>query len=65
MPIVEISLVAGRDPHDLQELMRRVTQAVADSLAAPPERIRIPVHEVPAHLWSVGGPTKAQGARAW
>jgi len=62
MPIVQVSLMEGRDPVVLRELIAEVTRAVADTLGAPPERVRVLVQEVPPHLWGVGGVAQAERA---
>jgi 4-oxalocrotonate tautomerase len=60
MPLVEISVVAGRSPEMLRELIHRVHTAVQTSLDAPPESIRVIVREVPPEHWAVGDVTKAE-----
>ncbi|MFG6198402.1 2-hydroxymuconate tautomerase [Nonomuraea sp. JJY05] len=60
MPLVNISIVAGRGPDKIRALIRKVHTAVQESLDVPPETIRVIVHEVPPEHWAVGGVTKAE-----
>ena len=58
MPFVEITLIEGRDPEKLRALIRRVTDAIEETIAAPRPSIRIVLREVPATHWAVGGEPK-------
>ena len=60
MPLVDISIVAGREPDKIRALIRQVHTAVQESLDVPPETIRVIVREVPPEHWAVGGVTKAE-----
>lgn len=60
MPLVEITLVAGRPPQRIRELVHQVHEAVRTSLDAPPANIRVIVREVPPEHWAVGDVTKAE-----
>ena len=62
MPIVHIYLAAGRTQSIKDELARRVTQAVAESLQADPVTIRVLLHEVPAADWYADGASLAHRA---
>lgn len=58
MPIVEISLIAGRSKEMKLALIKAVTDAVETSVGAPRETIRVLLHEIPAEHWAVGGVPK-------
>ncbi|MCI4646073.1 MAG: 4-oxalocrotonate tautomerase family protein [Hyphomonadaceae bacterium] len=58
MPIAHINIIEGRSPEKRRELMKRVTEAIAESLDAPPASVRVLIHEVPAFHWAVGGEPK-------
>ena len=58
MPIIEIKLLEGRSPDAIARLIRKVTDAVEHSIAAPRDTIRILVNEVPRAHWGTGGETK-------
>lgn len=69
MPIVTISLMKGRDPEKIQDMIRGVSRAIADALPdAPIETVRVMVHEMDDHQYGVGGvpiaEVKAERARA-
>lgn len=55
MPIVEVTLVAGRTEAQLRTLVQSVTAAVESSLAARRESVRVVLREVPATHFAVGG----------
>ncbi|HEY4238354.1 MAG TPA: 2-hydroxymuconate tautomerase [Kofleriaceae bacterium] len=58
MPFVEVTLIAGRDPQQKRELMKRLTDAVEETIGAPRESIRVVLREVPPEHWAVGGVPK-------
>jgi 4-oxalocrotonate tautomerase len=60
MPLVEISIVAGRPLEKIRDLIQQVHAAVRDSLDAPEGAIRVLVREIPPEHWAVGGVTKAE-----
>ncbi|MFG2276081.1 4-oxalocrotonate tautomerase family protein [Streptomyces chartreusis] len=57
MPIVNISVAAGRDPQALRSCLQAVHDAVRDSLNVPDTAVRVLLTEVPPALWSSGGVT--------
>lgn len=58
MPIVNITLVAGRDAARKANMVAAVTDAIVVTLDAPPDTVRIMITEVPAWHYSVGGVLK-------
>jgi len=60
MPIVEITLVEGRDPAAKRRLVEKVTDAIVDSIAAPRESVRIILREIPGEHFAVGGVLKGK-----
>ena len=71
MPVVQISIVTGRDPESIKRCAKEVARTVHQTLGAPLSTIRVMVHEVPAAYWVVGDETrdeidaaKAAAARA-
>ncbi|CAL9650327.1 tautomerase family protein [Streptomyces sp. enrichment culture] len=60
MPIVNISVAAGRDPQALRSCLQAVHDAVRDSLGVPDTAVRVLLTEVPPALWSSGGVTLAE-----
>lgn len=55
MPVVQISLIQGRTPEKKEELMKKVTEAIADALQIPKDRVRIVLNEVPKENIGYGG----------
>jgi 4-oxalocrotonate tautomerase len=62
MPLVEVTLIEGRSPADVKRLAAALTAAMVETLGAPPETIRVLVHELPATHWLVGGQSLAERA---
>lgn len=58
MPIVEITLIEGRAPEAKVRLIRQVSDAVADAIAAPLDSVRVILREVPATHFGAGGEPK-------
>ena len=59
MPFVEITMIEGRTHEKKRELLKRVTDAVEESIGAPRQSIRVVIREVPGEHWAVGGEPKA------
>jgi len=57
MPLVQVSVRAGRPAENIRKMISAVTSAVAESLDAPPESIRVIVTEVPLTHWATGDVT--------
>ncbi|MEU0648357.1 MULTISPECIES: tautomerase family protein [Streptomyces phaeochromogenes group] len=60
MPIVNISVAAGRESEALRSCLQAVHDAVRDSLNVPDTAVRVLLTEVPPGLWSSGGVTLAE-----
>jgi len=58
MPIVQISLVKGRDEATLKRFVKDVARTVHESLGAPMPTIRVILNEVPAAHWAIGDETR-------
>lgn len=57
MPLVQIHMLKGRTEEQKKRMMAEVTEAIARTLQAPKESIRIAIYELPRNHWSVGGIT--------
>jgi len=55
MPIVNISMMEGREPEKIEKMIAAVSDAIATSLDAPIETVRVIVNEMKDHQWGVGG----------
>ncbi len=66
MPLVTINMVEGRPPERVEAMAAAVASAIASSLDAPIETVRIMVNEMKPHQYSVGGKpiTVVQAERA-
>lgn len=63
MPIIDVSLVAGRSISVKTQLIRELTDAAERVLGAPRDTIRVLLREVPPENWGVAGvPKKDPGA---
>ena len=55
MPFVQISLLPGRTPEKKEELIKNVTNAIADTLQIPKDRVHIVLNKVPKENIGYGG----------
>lgn len=66
MPLVHIDLLEGRSPDKIAAMIGSVSEAIATSLDADINSVRIVVNEMKAHQYGVGGqpwPVVAQARR--
>ncbi|WP_339155636.1 2-hydroxymuconate tautomerase [Actinomadura luteofluorescens] len=57
MPLIEVTLVAGRPSEQLRALISRLTEAAEAATGAPRGNIRVILREVPATHWAAGDVT--------
>jgi len=60
MPLVEVSVSAGRTPEQIRALIHELHAAVERTVNARPEHIRVIVREVPRAHWATGDLTLAE-----
>jgi 4-oxalocrotonate tautomerase len=60
MPLVQISLAAGRPPDQIRRLIAEVHDAVVRATGTDPARVRVLVQEIPPTHWAAGGVTRAE-----
>ena len=60
MPIIDVSLVAGRPMEVKEALIRELTDAAERVLGAPRATIRVVLREVPPENWGVAGVPKSR-----
>ncbi|WP_439259686.1 tautomerase family protein [Lonepinella sp. BR2930] len=60
MPLIQITLVEGRDDKVVTECAKEIAQVAHTKLGAPLESIRVVVNQVPATHWIVGNQSKAE-----
>jgi 4-oxalocrotonate tautomerase len=58
MPIIDVSLIEGRDAETKRRLIRELTDAAERVLEVPRASIRVLLREVPAEHWGIGGEPK-------
>lgn len=58
MPIVNMTLIKGREQEDLEKMYVEVTDAIHRTLGAPKENIRICVNEVEPQHFAIAGKPK-------
>lgn len=61
MPIVEITIIEGRDQVAKRRLVEKVTDAIVELIAVPRELVRIILREIPGEHYAVGGVLKGSG----
>jgi 4-oxalocrotonate tautomerase len=64
MPLVEITLVEGRNADQLRQLIHATTEAVSQSISAPVDSIRVVIRELPPTHWAAGDVTIAERRQA-
>jgi 4-oxalocrotonate tautomerase len=55
MPIVTINILEGRSKEQKKELIKNVSAAVSETIAAPPETIRVIINEMPYDNYGLAG----------
>jgi 4-oxalocrotonate tautomerase len=55
MPFIQVTIVEGRTPEQKHDLMKKLTDATAESLGSDPQRIRVAIYEVSTDEWAIGG----------
>ncbi len=55
MPVIQIHLLEGQTREAKQELVRRVTEVVCDTLNKPSEKVRIILDEKSTDSYAIGG----------
>lgn len=59
MPIIQMTLVKGRDPEVISNCVREVARCASEHLSAPLETVRVMVTEVEPSQFSVGDRLKS------
>lgn len=60
MPIVQITLVEGRDNELVEDCIKNVAKTVSESLHAPIETVRVMINELPPNRFAVGQKLKSE-----
>jgi len=59
VPVIHVSLAAGRAPERLHALGAALTDAALQALDVPPDTVRVVLTEHDPQLWFVGGESLA------
>lgn len=62
MPLVQVTLAAGRSADQVRALLAGITEAVVAAVDVPPENVRVVVYEVPKTHWAAGNVTLQERA---
>lgn len=57
MPIIDVSIAAGRSPETTRRLISALTDAASQTLACDPEIVRVLIREIPTMHWAAGDRT--------
>lgn len=57
MPIVQVSMRAGRSDQQKEALIRKVTDAVMEAVSAPEQNVTVLINEIPKSEFGIGGQT--------
>lgn len=60
MPLIQVTLAAGRTPEQLRALGEALTTAAEQALGADRATIRVVLSECPPDLWFAGGESLAE-----
>ncbi|WP_102693141.1 2-hydroxymuconate tautomerase [Rummeliibacillus pycnus] len=60
MPIVTIKMIEGRTDEQKHNLVKKVTEAVSETVNAPKENISIIIEEMKKEHYAVGGVRKSE-----
>jgi 4-oxalocrotonate tautomerase len=60
MPIINVYLLEGRAPERKVQLIRNITTTVVETLAVPPETVRVILTEMKKEEYGIGGKTAAE-----
>ncbi|NDZ78624.1 4-oxalocrotonate tautomerase [Streptomyces sp. SID10853] len=61
MPIIQVTLVKGRDDEKIRACVRELARTAARTLDAPLESVRVMVHETEPDRFAVGDRLKSDG----
>lgn len=55
MPLVYVNMMKGRSPDQIESMIGAMSEAIATSLDAPLDSVRVMVNEMDDHQFGVGG----------
>ncbi len=55
MPIVRIEMWSGRDKAVKEQLIKKVTETVCETVKCPPEAVIVVIEDIPKENWGQSG----------
>lgn len=55
MPLVTMRIMEGRDINKKRNMVKKVTEAICETLDCPEDAVRISIEEMAAENYSIGG----------
>ena len=55
MPLIQVTMVEGRNTEQKHYLILNLSTSMAETLDVPLERIRVAIYEITADEWGIGG----------
>lgn len=55
MPFIQVTMIEGRTLEQKHDLIRKLSEATAEAVGTPIERVRVAIYEVTADEWGIGG----------
>lgn len=55
MPLIQVTMVAGRTTEQKHALIKELTEAAQRAIGAPAESVRVAIYEVTGEEWGIGG----------
>lgn len=55
MPFAQIYMLEGRTEDQKRAVFEKVTHALVEALGVPEQSVRVWIHDVPTHNWSIAG----------
>lgn len=55
MPLIQVTIIEGRPPEKIKELISNITDTVSETLDAPKQNVRVLVTEMPNTHWGIAG----------
>lgn len=60
MPLIQASILEGRDQQQIDGFSKAVTEAACQHLNVKASQVRVVLNEVPAEHWYIGGVSRAE-----
>jgi 4-oxalocrotonate tautomerase len=55
MPLVNIDMWTGRTPEQKEKVIKKVTEAICESIGCPKEAVWVVIKDVPKENWGING----------